>query len=70
MEITREEVEKELKEGEKITIQPSRMCQNGHFFTQTKSREVKCSKCPVGYELSIGMTVREGHIYLNGELVI
>lgn len=65
----REEIEKEL-EGEQIKIQPSRMCQGGHHFRYSKGLEVKCEKCPVGYILPIGGALKDGHVYINEELVI
>lgn len=44
-------------------------CAGRHTFRQI-GFNAECTKCPVGYPLGIGGEVREGHIYIKGELVI
>jgi hypothetical protein len=51
----------------KVKITDSPKCE--HTFVRTKGNHVEC-KCGVGYFLSPGFEVREGHIYALGKLVI
>jgi hypothetical protein len=48
--------------------QPRGDCE--HFFTHRTSQEVICKSCGVGYFLSEGMVVNEGHILHEKTLVI
>jgi len=58
-------------EKEKLTPKPPVTCQKGdHLFRQTGSREARCISCPLGYILSPGMTVIDGHIYMGEDVVI
>lgn len=45
-------------------------CAGDHFFLRQYGNEAKCAKCPLGYYLSVGMEVKNGHIYKDKELVI
>lgn len=43
----------------------------GHFFEHTrKALEVKCKKCPAGYLLFPGASVKDGHIYAGEQLLV
>lgn len=58
-------------EGELLTISPSVTCTKGnHNFVQVSGTEAECPRCHVGYGLGAGAEVKEGHIYIHGELVI
>ena len=46
----------------------SRVCE--HYFSHRTSQEVLCKACGVGYYLSEGMVVRDGHICFEETLVI
>jgi len=57
--------------SELVRLKPSLNCKNNeHFFYRIGSQEAWCNKCPVGYPLSFGTEIREGHIYINDEFVI
>lgn len=59
------------EEGELIHIKPSMMCGQGeHYFIYESGTKVKCSKCPLGYPISIGTEARDGHIFIHGELIL
>lgn len=41
-----------------------------HMFEMTDGTTVECRKCHSGFYLTPGSEVKEGHIYMHGELVI
>ena len=41
-----------------------------HTFIRQKQNEAQCTKCPVGYILSPGMNVVDGHIYQGMNFVV
>lgn len=46
-------------------------CSSRHNFEMTKqANNVKCNECGVGYYLSPGMELKDGHIYFKGNIVI
>ena len=45
-------------------------CANQHIFERRSGNEAKCRNCPLGYYLSPGMDVVNGHIVIHGDLVI
>lgn len=57
-------------DGELIHIKPSLNCKDGHYFIYHSSMEVKCMKCPVGYPIGIGTELKDGHLYIHGELIL
>ena len=64
--------QKEEKEddGHRVQIQPSLTCEKGkHFFMQISGMEIKCQKCPIGYGISGGTTIRDGKVYIHGQFV-
>ena len=54
-------------EVEVIELKEPKECE--HFFIHRSSQEVECRKCHVGYYLSIGDRVQNGHIYHYEKLV-
>ena len=70
MKETKQDVDKLAPKEEMITLKPSVMCQEGHKFIHRSSIEVVCSECPLGYMLTAGMTIKDGHIYSGEKLVI
>lgn len=56
-------------EVETIEIKKTHGCD--HHFIHETAQEVSCIKCKVGYWLSIGWKLVDGHIYdKNGDFVI
>ena len=56
-------------EVNKIELKPVKECK--HRFKRTKkSREVECVNCHIGYMLDARSTLKDGHIYIGGELAI
>ncbi len=55
----------EFKIGEKLNCDIKK-----HFFIQDGAQNATCQNCNVGYNLPVGSDVRNGHIYINGQLVI
>lgn len=41
-----------------------------HIFVQSSPLEATCQKCNVGYNLPIGSEIRDGHIHIEGKLII
>ena len=63
--------EKEKSEGKEIHELKQVSCTKSHTFVHTKkAREVQCINCPVGFILSSNSTLKDSHIYINGQLVI
>jgi hypothetical protein len=61
-------IEPEIKDH---TVQPSLTCGKGeHYFVQVSGTEVRCRKCPVGYNIGPGYEVKNGHVILHGQLLI
>lgn len=57
--------------GEVLKIGPNLACEKGsHEFKYVTALEVECMKCPVGYPLGPGASLKDGHIYIHGEFVI
>ena len=69
-----EELKEEIKkqdEGELITIQKPITCEKGnHQFKQVKKDAVECVKCPVGYNIPVTAEVKNGHLYINNQLLV
>lgn len=66
----KEEIKK-ADEGELIQVKPSATCTKGnHVFVQVSGTEAECPRCHVGYGLGVGAEVKDGHIYIQGELVL
>lgn len=49
---------------------PKKMTCIEHTFTQVEGMQAECQKCGVGFNLTPGMDVRNGHIYNEQGLVI
>lgn len=65
--------EKQTAESEgSVTFKPTTVTcpQDQHFFYYTESMAVKCRGCPVGYTLSAGSYLKDGHIYMGEQLLI
>lgn len=45
-------------------------CASDHRFERQNGNEAKCVLCPLGYYLSPGMYIQEGHIMREGQLVL
>jgi hypothetical protein len=41
-----------------------------HYFVRKTGNQAECRKCRIGYYLTPGFKVKDGHIYQNKELVI
>ena len=49
---------------------PNLICKKGgHKFIQ-REMTAECISCPAGYNLGAGGEVKDGHIYIKGELLI
>jgi hypothetical protein len=55
--------------GELVTLKPN-VIGREHYFEYVNGTEVQCAKCPLGYGVTPETTVRDGHIYIEGILVI
>lgn len=54
-----------------IRIQPSLMCAKGeHYFKYISGMEIKCQKCPVGYGVTAGTSLKNGKVMIHGQLVL
>lgn len=51
-----------------MQLQGKRACE--HEFKHQTALEVECTKCRVGYVLSPGMVLKQGHVYLEELLVV
>lgn len=60
---------KEEPKGEMITLGPD-MIGGEHTFVYKSATEAACTKCPLGYPITPGTEVKNGHIYAHGELLI
>lgn len=49
---------------------PKRMTCFEHIFNHAGAMQAECTKCGVGFNLTPGMDVRNGHIYDGQGLVI
>ena len=70
-----EALKKASEQGEIITVKPPITCsKTEHSFRLVRNEmgiAAECVKCPVGYPLPpIGWELKEGHIYIHGQLVI
>ncbi len=54
---------------EMVTLKPNIIGQE-HYFEYVNGTEVMCTKCPLGYGVTPDTEVKDGHIYLEGNLVI
>ncbi len=68
MEEVKETDSEEIKYG-MVTLKPNTVCTD-HSFEYVSGTEVQCMKCPLGYGVTPETTVKDGHIYIKGELVI
>jgi hypothetical protein len=41
-----------------------------HEFDYISGTEVMCKKCPLGYVLTPGSQVKDGHIYIENKLLV
>ncbi len=64
------DVDKLAIKDEMITLKPSITCTDGHKFIYKSGIEVMCTQCPLGYQISSDMQVRDGHIYAGETLLI
>ncbi len=49
-------------------LEPMKKCE--HSFIHRTAREVECRNCHIGFFLGVKDSVKEGHIYSLGQLVI
>lgn len=64
----KEEVKEEI-----LKLGPNQIGSEHHFVMQRDGGGylvAQCTKCPHGYHLGPGETVKDGHIYIEGTLVI
>ncbi len=66
----KKDVDKLAPKEEMIMLKPSVMCQEGHKFVYKSAIEVICTECPLGYQLTSDMKIKEGHIYAGETLLI
>lgn len=41
-----------------------------HYFQHLSAKEIECRNCHAGFIYSLGMEVKNGHIYIHGSFVI
>lgn len=50
---------------------PEKICPKGqHFFRYVRSDSAECKYCPMGFYMTPGSDIIDGHVYINGELLI
>lgn len=54
---------------EVVTLKPN-VIGKEHHFEYVNGTEVQCTTCPLGYGVTPDTEIIEGHIYLEGNLVI
>lgn len=55
---------------ETYRVKPSSSCGRGlHSLVQISGREVKCSVCNTGYEITPGSYIENGHMYFEKTLI-
>lgn len=64
-----ENQEKEKTNDQVVKVGPN-IIGKEHHFKYISGTEAMCTKCPLGYGVSPGTSIKEGHIYINNELVI
>ncbi len=57
------------EENNIVTLKPNIICSE-HYFEYVNGTEVMCTKCPLGYGVTPDTEVKDGHIFLEGNLVI
>lgn len=45
-------------------------CKENHYFDRMSSTEVKCRNCPLGYYLTPGMEIKDGHVWIGKQLMV
>ena len=66
MEVKKEEV----KDESQIHIPKESIIKGEHYFEYISGTEVMCTKCPLGYGVTAGMEVKDGHIYIGEKLLV
>lgn len=52
-------------------LKPALTCLKGeHYFEYVSGREADCTKCPMGFRLPVDAEVKDGHIYIESQLLI
>ena len=52
-----------------VRLGPNLVC-NDHYFVHKTSTEVRCRRCPIGYNIGLGTECRDGRIFIHGEKVL
>ena len=68
--VEKESSEKDEPNDQLLKLGSNLICNKDHYFVYQGASEVRCTKCPIGYPISIGTECRNGHLYIHGELVI
>jgi hypothetical protein len=55
-------------ESEDIELKPKGRCD--HYFEMRSGREIICRKCNVGYYITYGDKVKDGHLFKNDKLIL
>lgn len=61
---------KEDEDKSQILIPKENIIKGMHHFEYISGTEAMCTKCPLGYFLTPGSVVKDGHIYIEETLVI
>ena len=57
-------------EADSRTLTPSPITACEHYFVRTSGREIECKKCLIGFFVSQGDELKNGHLYRHGSQVI
>ena len=57
------------EEADNKTLHLKRVSCLQHTFVQL-GFNAECTKCHIGFQLGIGAEVKEGHIYIKGQLIV
>lgn len=71
MEDTDKKVLPELESDDtsKVWTVQDKSCKE-HHFKYVSARHVLCKECGTGYEINGDLSLKEGHIYFEGELLV
>lgn len=66
-----EEEVREEGENETLKLGSNLVCGRGdHYFEYKTGLQAECNKCPLGYPIGPDINIREGHIYIEEQLII
>ena len=63
--------EEENPNEKMFKLGPNLICaKENHYFIYKSGIEVICKTCPIGYSISPGTEIKNGHLYIHGEFVL